>query len=316
MNLRRWWSCAFAPGLAMIAGAATLNAQQAAENRSPFTLGGQTWVSQKAFVDSGARCGTRPVDSIEAAEITRLLDRFRAERGLTERAAGSVTVGVWVHVIRQGTGISNGDVPDSQIQAQIQVLNDAYSGLGGSGAANTPFRFQLLGITRTTNAAWFAMTPGSAAEAAAKAALRVGGPETLNLYTANPGGGLLGWATFPWTYTSNPVDDGVVILYSSLPGGSAAPYNEGDTGTHEVGHWLGLLHTFQGGCSQRNDRVADTPAERSAAYGCPVGRNTCSSAGNDPIENFMDYTDDFCMYRFTAGQSGRMDAASLMFRGL
>jgi hypothetical protein len=304
--------------LALIAGgaAAPLNAQQATESRAPFTLEGHAWVSQKAFVESGARCGTRPVDSIEAGEIARIVDRYRAERGLVERPAGSVTVGVWVHVINKGTGIANGDVPQSQIDAQIQVLNDAYSGLGGAGAANTPFRFVLLGVTRTTNAGWFAMTPGSAAEAAAKAALRVGGPETLNFYTANPSGGLLGWATFPWWYASDPVDDGVVVLYSSLPGGSAVPYNEGDTGTHEVGHWLGLLHTFQGGCTLRNDRVADTPAERTSAFGCPVGRDTCTSAGLDPIENFMDYTDDSCMFKFTAGQSGRMDAATLMFRGL
>ena len=119
MTLRKWWKCAFAPGLALIAGvvAAPLSAQQAAESRAPFTLQGQTWVSQKAFVESGARCGTRPVDSIEAEEITRIVNRYRAARGLVERPAGSVTVGVWVHVINKGTGIANGDVPQSQIDA-------------------------------------------------------------------------------------------------------------------------------------------------------------------------------------------------------
>jgi hypothetical protein len=218
-------------------------------------------------------------------------------------------------VINKGTGIANGDVPQSQIDDQIAVLNSAYAGLDGAGGGtDTPFRFVLAGVTRTTNATWFAMTPGSSAEAAAKAALRAGGVDTLNIYTANPSGGLLGWATFPWDYTVNPTNDGVVVLYSSLPGGSAVPYDEGDTATHEVGHWMGLFHTFQGFCTTRNDRVADTPAERSSAYGCPVGRNTCSSTGLDPIENFMDYTDDFCMYKFTAGQSTRMDQATLMLR--
>jgi hypothetical protein len=263
-------------------------------------------------------CGTENPSQAELDRVAKEIDaRLSASnaQALAFRAAGSVSIPVYFHVVNQGAGAANGDVPQSQIDDQIAVLNAAYS--GRTGGAATPFTFTLAGVERTTNATWFNSCDVSSVETQMKG-LRVGGAGTLNIYTCNPGGGLLGWATFPSSYASSPKMDGVVILYSSLPGGGAAPYDLGDTATHEVGHWVGLYHTFQGGCTQ-GDLVSDTNAERSAAFGCPTGRDSCSGkryAGLDPIDNFMDYTDDACMFRFTAGQATRADAQTATYRGL
>jgi hypothetical protein len=281
------------------------------------------------------RCGTKHPTAEEARMIE---EQFQALRGrINAKApdgkgkpggggggggggalppAGSIVIDVWFHVITDG---SNGDLSNTQINQQIAVLNDAYDGSGNEGTIDTPYQFNLVGITRSVNAGWYSGCYGSA-ESAMKSALREGDARTLNIYSCSPSGGVLGFATFPSSYSSQPLLDGVVVLDESLPGGSAAPYNEGDTATHEVGHWLGLYHTFQNGCNGSGDYVSDTPAERSPAFGCPIGRDTCTGrklpVEADPIFNFMDYTDDSCMFEFTEGQALRAYEQSSVLRGL
>ena len=247
-------------------------------------------------------CGTPHPDP----ETVRLVEdyslRFRGV--LAERTGGNIPT--YVHIITNSAGA--GGATSQQVANQMKVLNDAFNQWGHS--------FTLVSTDTTANNSWYTCSGGSC-ETAMKTALHKGGKNDLNIYLNNMGGGLLGWATFPWQYASAPTMDGVVVLTASLPGGNAAPYNLGDTATHEVGHWMGLYHTFQGGCNGQGDGVSDTPAERSPAYGCPVGRDSCTgrkAPGLDPIENFMDYSDDACMDRFTAGQDSRMDAMITAYR--
>jgi hypothetical protein len=306
-------------GLALgLTGVSSLNkarAKNGAGDNASFDLNNKTLASSsRAPASKRQHCGVKDLDETTATQIQTSLDQFNRNRGQI-RKSGSVTVPVYFHVINTGKGIANGDVPANMLKAQVDVLNASYG--GATGGVNTPYRFVLAGVDRTTNASWFAAGPDTAAEREMKSALHVGNAGVLNFYTNNAGGVLLGWATFPFWYANDPLMDGVVCLYSSLPGGSEVPYNEGDTGTHEVGHWLGLFHTFQGGCAAvYNDFVADTPSERKPAFGCPTGLDSCPKEGLDPIENFMDYSDDPCMYKFTAGQSARMESLTLQYRGL
>jgi hypothetical protein len=268
------------------------------------------WVPSSAAPDK-ERCGTRQPSLEEVERIEAQLARAK------QRVQRLATIPVWVHVINKGSGFANGDLPEDMIRAQIRVLDSSFS--GGTGGAGSGFDFQLAGVTRTTNKTWFeSMATNFEVELEAKRVLKRGGPETLNIYTID-GGPYLGFAYYPNIVTDATFSilDGVVLDWRSLPGGTFTIYSEGDTAPHEVGHWLALYHTFEGKCSGKNDFVADTPAEFAPAFLCPVGRDTCTGAskpGLDPIFNFMDYSQDSCMFMFTAGQADRMQAAWAIFR--
>lgn len=238
--------------------------------------------------------------------------------------AGSVTVPVVFHMVSDHENSPTEKARwETLIAAQMKVLNDSYSGATAADAADTPFRFALSKVTWSVNPSWYTVVPGkSGVEKEMKSALYEGDARTLNVYAGNIGGGLLGWAYFPKGYNhGRDYIDGVVMLDESMPGGRDPDdptkpwkYGEGDTLTHEVGHWLMLEHTFAHGCAASGDWVADTAPEAVPQFNCPEGADTCPAPGLDPVHNFMDYTQDSCMDMFTPGQADRMSDAWQQFR--
>ena len=181
-------------------------------------------------------------------------------------------------------------------------MNNAYGSNG--------ITFNLKGSDFTVNNQW---ATGNY-DAQMGAALRKGTYASLNVYfLSDLSGGLLGICEFPTTAPagSNAFNiDGCDVLADSLPGGSATGYNLGGTAAHEVGHWFGLFHVFQGqSCSGTGDSVADTPLQRTATSGCPTTKDSCpNSSGVDSIHNYMDYSTDACYQSFTPNQVSRIFA--------
>ncbi len=258
------------------------------------------------FVPENRSCALPDATPAEALAVHQEVERWLTEHPDAPSLRGGVSIPVAFHVVyRRSNG--EGNVSTSSLDAQINVLNAAYAGTG--------YSFYRYSVDRfASNGSWFQANYGSSAEQRMKQRLAVDPTNVLNFYTNKPGSGTLGWATFPWMYAQSDYRHGVVVHYGTLPNGYLSPYNAGDTGTHEVGHYLGLYHTFQGGCSGGGDYVSDTPAEASPASGCPYGRDTCAGGGPDPIHNFMDYSYDSCMYEFTSGQSSRMNTYTSYYR--
>ncbi len=225
------------------------------------------------------------------------------------------------HVIRNAAG-TLGDVSPACIQRQIDILNEDFRAIAGSGvdsgiefclADTDPAGKPTIGITYSNNDAWF-NDQGTYYQDLAWDPTRY-----LNIYS-NTASGALGYvAFFPQQGPTGSAADRIVLLWVTVGGCEAAdpPYDLGRTLTHEAGHYFGLLHTFQGGCGSvscatTGDLICDTDAQANPNFGCPSSASSCGTP--DPIRNYMNYTDDACMNRFSAEQVARMRCTIVNYR--
>ena len=234
-----------------------------AQEPGPFSVPGVRYRDEAEFV----RCGT-PTPSLPVQR--RIAEQEARFQRLNPDAAERIKalISVHFHVIHDG---DVGRIPESMIDDQIDVLNDAYF------RRRNNIVFEKASVDYTDNASWFVLGFGTPEEREAKTNLVIESDRSLNFYTASPTDPtdptdvLLGFATLPWNLAGDPDLDGVVVLFDSLPGGAAAPYNLGDTGTHEVGHWLGLFHTYEGGVSLRAIASATPRSRLSRLLAAPSG---------------------------------------------
>lgn len=285
------------------------------------------YLSSNHFRTAGKRCATEQRNARLSTAQTARLEKSISDctQSLTKisdeyNPTVEMTIPVWFHVITNSSG--QGAVSDSAIAQQMTVLNEDFQAIAGSmgaGGIDTKIKFVLAGTTRTQNNAWYT----DSNENAYKSTLGKDPNKYLNIYTNNAGGdGVLGYAYYPQLMAGQTLD-GVVMLSGSIGGrnNGFGLYNQGRTLVHEVGHYLGLAHTFEGAPACQNtfstgDLLTDTNAESAPFFGsndgsCPT-RSTCGTP--DPVDNYMDYNIDSCMNKFTAQQANRMICSIVNYR--
>lgn len=297
--------------VAAIAGITSALSTSAIFNNS--TLGYDNHYQHFDCGTNSSAASTHFLDTIAALHVNKPVAGSVAAKAAIRARAASVTVPTYFHVV---STIANANmITGAMVTAQLKALNDAYNSHG--------FTFTLQNISYTVNDSW--AVGGGSLDTDMKTALRQGTYNALNLYfQTDLNGGILGQCTLPTDIGTNPspsvyIADGCNIAAGTMPNGPIYGYNQGKTAVHETGHWLGLLHTFEGySCSGNGDYVADTPMESVATNGCPVNpwKNTCGTvrAGLDPIHNFMDYSTDACYTRFTPGQQARIKTLWPLYR--
>ncbi|PPQ89421.1 hypothetical protein CVT25_002187 [Psilocybe cyanescens] len=252
-----------------------------------------------------AECGSyASSDKIDAAEKA-IKEHAPPRQGRAELK--NYIFDVYFNVIASNMTLLGGWVPQKQIDDQMDLLNKAYVGTGIS--------WNLVNVTHVISRYWHeTVTLGEPQAIQMARAFRKGKSTAFNVYTVGfYTEALNGYSAFPVDYRSDPYEDGCVLLFETLPGG-VSKARQGGTLIHEAGHWLGLYHTFQGGCLGLGDRVDDTPPSAEATYDCPTFVDSCPGGGPDPINNYMDYTNDTCRTEFTPGQIERIQSSMATWR--
>jgi PKD repeat protein len=339
----------------LFAGVTLLSSVAAAERPHPTThadgsveVNGKVyastyaWLTSPEFQAAGGRCGTpAPKIPMVLAPVAHGFPDCSDSATIINPAYNdgrAFVIQVVFHLIQKTDG--TGNITDDQVKSQIQVLNDDYQAAANTHGApgnNAGIKFVLArfdptgnptnGIERVTNDTYF--SEGDAGTSAMKTALHWDTSRYLNVYSSGLDSvGLLGYATFPWdrtTNASNTAVDGVVLTYQSVGVNPAyTPYDLGASATHEIGHWFGLYHPFQGGCAgtgatayTAGDLISDTPRDSTSHSGCTVTPSDCGDAGLFvPIENYMEYTDDSCMTEFTVEQVNRARCGIVHYRAI
>eukprot|EP01147_Barroeca_monosierra_P010555 gene10555-2680_t len=215
---------------------------------------------------------------------------------------------VHFHIFHTHAG--EGYVDKATLHSQVAIMSAAFRGqTGDNRAADTGIDFVLGSIDYIQDAFLFSNCHLQSITTSIKDLVVKEPATSLNIIVCKPFRNVLGWAVFPGDFLEDSKQNAIFVHVDSLPGGPTIAFSSGVTAVHEAGHYFGLRHTFSNNeCHERSgDFVADTPLQKSPSIGCPNQRNSCPhTQGMDPVNNYMDYSNDLCVTHFTLLQAVRM----------